>query len=242
MVVVEGPRQVETALKAAARFRFALGREGGSPALLNRLQAAGVEIVTIEAARWAEFADTETPQDIIVLAEEPRPPLPPAIRCGNDRVLILDQIQDPGNAGTLVRSAAALGVNRILALDGTVDLWNAKAVRASAGTGFLIPIHRLAWAEARHWLDDAELTTFVADAAGTAIGVSADLTGGRGWALVVGNEGRGVREEIRADEPERLAIPMHRGVESLNAGVAGTLLLWALLGPSTFPDEMEPLP
>jgi TrmH family RNA methyltransferase len=152
---------------------------------------------------------------------------------GEERCLLLDGIQDPGNVGTLIRAAAALGVHRVLVLDGTADPWGPKAIRASAGHSFTIPIHTIAWTEAERWLEGAGLPLFVAERGGIDLRDwlrSADAAGrnGSGWALLLGNEGRGPREQARARATARLGIPLAAGVDSLNVSTAGAILLWTL--------------
>jgi RNA methyltransferase, TrmH family len=264
LVLVEGPRAVSTALAAGARFRFAVleeeagtgpgggGAAGPLPALAGSLAAAGVEVVTVAPGVLAGLADTEAPQGILAAAEEPSSPLPPdpaawgpppgaAVEARRwPRFLVLDAIQDPGNAGTLIRTAAAFGVDAVVALDGTADPWSAKAVRASAGEAFRIPIHRAGWEPFDTWRRTAGLALVVADAAGEDLR-RASLPPS-GWALVVGNEGAGPRPGILAAADRVLALPLAPGVESLNAGAAGAVLLWAL-GPALDPGrEPGPLP
>lgn len=253
LVLVEGPRAVSTALAAGARFRFVVLEEGAgtrseggrpaeaTPGLAAVLAAAGVEVVAVAPGALAGLADTEAPQGILAVVEEPSSPLPstppawaPPPGTGvkarrSPRLLVLDAVQDPGNAGTLIRTAPAFGVDAVVALDGTADPWNAKAVRASAGEAFRIPIHRMGWESFDTWRREARLALLVADAAGEDLR-RASLPAS-GWALVVGNEGAGPRPGTLAAADRVLAIPLAAGVESLNASIAGAVLLWAL-GPS----------
>ena len=135
---------------------------------------------------------------------------------------MLDSLQDPGNVGTLVRTARALGVTGVVALDGTVDPWNPKAVRASAGAVFHVPLVRRAWPDLRSALGDR--TLFAGAAGGTPAG---DVKPPEAWALVLGNEGSGVRAEILEAGARTVAVPMVDGAESLNAAIAGAILLYA---------------
>jgi TrmH family RNA methyltransferase len=138
---------------------------------------------------------------------------------------VLDGIQDPGNAGTLVRTAAAFALDAVLALDGTVDPWNPKAVRASAGACFRIACASERWERLRPALLDAGLPLLVADAGGEEVGRRAGLPA---WALVIGSEGGGARPEVRAAASTSVGVAMPGGTESLNAGVAGAILMFAL--------------
>ena len=146
LVLVEGVRTVETALDGGAGVRFAvtspgLGERPGGAELAARLRAMNADVREVGDAVLAELSDTEQPQGVLVVCEERTMALE-ALPTG--RWLVLDAVQDPGNAGTLLRAAAAFGVDGVVALDGTVDLWSPKAVRASAGLVFHVPVARAA--------------------------------------------------------------------------------------------------
>ncbi len=243
LVLVEGRRAVGAALAAGARFRFSLLSHGASPPeeeLARALENAGVEVVRLPKDELTEFADTESPQDVLAVAEEPADELPePQVEAAVEEerlrevILVLDAVQDPGNVGTLIRSAVALGADRVLALDGTVDPWNSKVVRSSAGLIFRIPVHRLELGAALDWIEARGFPLLVADAAGADVRERlGDFggVGGAGFALLLGNEGAGPREEALARATAQVALPLEEGVDSLNVAMAGTLLLWAL-GP-----------
>jgi TrmH family RNA methyltransferase len=126
--------------------------------------------------------------------------------------------------GTLVRAAAAFGVAAVLVLDGTADPFNAKAVRAAAGAIFRVPVLRAPWERIEGDLR-ARGPVLVADMGGQDVAAARP----RGsWALVVGSEAAGPRPAARAAATDTLAIPMRAGIESLNAAVAGAVLLYAL--------------
>jgi TrmH family RNA methyltransferase len=233
VVLLEGPRVVETALHHGAEILFgaceAGARSGRVGRALDRLTDRGADVVEVAAADFAELAQTETPQGLLAVAREPRVEGPPA-PLGN-RVLVLDRIQDPGNVGTLVRAAAGLGVERVLALDGTADPWGAKAVRASAGLVFQLPPLALKWDEAREWIQGSGVPLVIADAHGEDVRAwLARSPQTAGFALALGNEAAGHRPEVVGAAAAKLAVPLASGVESLNVGAAGAVLLWAL-GP-----------
>lgn len=228
LVLLEGRRSIETARSGGAHIRFVvLAPDSASAvevAMAQGLAEDGVEVVSAPEELLVEIADTETPQSILAVATEPRPQLPERAQ---GTLLVLDQVQDPGNAGTLIRTAAAFGAERVLVLDGTVDPWSPKVVRASAGTVFLLPVHRLSMEQALAWLEGGGVPLLVADADGEDVrGVSVDEP----LALVLGNEGSGPRPEVRAAAWRVVALPMTAGTESLNVAVAGSILLWTL-GP-----------
>jgi TrmH family RNA methyltransferase len=160
---------------------------------------------------------------VLLVCEEPEAGLERIARGG--RYLVLDQVQDPGNAGTLVRAAVAFGLAAVLCLDGTVDPWGPKSVRSSAGMIFRIPVVRASADEAVERLAGEGVPVFIADAEGD------DVAGHRGspsFALVVGNEGAGVRRELLERADERLSVGMPGPAESLNVAMAGSILLHVL--------------
>lgn len=241
MVLVEGPRALETTVEFGAEIVFAVVDESTDPNvhadLLAALADRRVPVDRVAAAVFREFASTETPQGILAVAREPAAPWPPdgdfspgnRARSKEDpaRVLVLDRVRDPGNVGTLVRTAAALGVQRVVALPGTADPWGSKVVRASAGTVFSLPVHAVGWEDLAAWLDQTGIVLLVADAGGA--DVRRRPRGGP-WALVVANETTGPAAAVLDRAEAVVSIPMVGGVESLNVAIAGAILLWTL-GP-----------
>ncbi len=226
-VLVEGVRAVTEALdaRATARFCVASPRLDGSPegrALRVRLVQAGLDPDPVGDDELSELSDTEHPQGILLVCAQPTSRADTL--SGSGRYLVLDAVQDPGNAGTLVRAATAFGLDAVVALGGTVDLWGAKAVRASAGMAFRIPIVAMAAEALVRRASAGDLDLWVADMGGADV---AGFVGRRGWALVVGNEGAGPRVEIAA-AGERVSVPMPGPADSLNVGMAGAILLYAL--------------
>src|SRR5690606_6694039 len=188
-----------------------LDRTPGGPELEARLRGAGIDVRAVDEDTLEALADTEAPQGVLAVVEEPRPALGDL---GPGPFLVLDAVQDPGNDGTL-------------ALDGTVDLWSAKAVRASAGLGFHVPLVRCGAEELIAWLGSLGVELLVADAAGRDV---REVPSRPTFALAVGNEGRGVRDRIRSAAAETVAGPRRGPAESLNVGIAGSILLHALSG------------
>ena len=230
LVLVEGVRCVREALAADLEARFAvrsprlLGGEAGR-ALAAELSGRGVPVDELDDADLDRLADTEHPQGVLLVCEEAKRRLPDLPSPAGRGIVILDGIQDPGNLGTLVRAARTFGVTVAVALDGSVDPWNAKAVRASAGACFHMDLVRAPWAELGPWLESRSVELLAADPDGRDVG---EVEPSAPWALAVGNEGAGLRPEIIASAAHRIAIPMAAGADSLNAGVAGSILLYVL--------------
>lgn len=227
LVVVEGVRGAEEALDSGAAVKFAVCSsrleftERGL-ALANRLEADVPESLWIEENLLDEVSHTETPQGVLMVVTEPRFELSDL---GSGGVLVLDGVQDPGNAGTLLRVAAAFGLAGVVVLKGSVDPWNSKAVRASAGGAFRIPVVKASGDEFVEWARDASRSILSAEADGDDV---ATVTPPGSWALVVGSEGDGVSDSLRTHATGAVSIPMPGGSESLNVGVAGSILLYAL--------------
>ena len=228
LVLVEGVRAVGEALDCGAQPRFAVCSarvdtvQGGGE-VLRRLTAADVEILRLDEGDFEELSDTERSQGLLAVFPEPRHGME-IIRAGG-RYLILDAVQDPGNVGTLVRAASAFALDGVLVLDGTVDPWGAKAVRASAGMVFRVPLAAEGMSEVSGAMVQAGVLILVADAGGQDV---SDSDVGESWALVVGNEGSGPRPEWTDVAADTVRVPMSGATESLNAAVAGAILLYAL--------------
>jgi TrmH family RNA methyltransferase len=231
LFLAEGVRGVEDLLASALRVRYlaAASSVGDTPrgaALLAAADARGVPVRSVADDELRELAVTDTPQGVVAVAEIPRhgladlaPAAEPAV------VLVLDAVQDPGNLGTLARTAEALGAAGLVLLPGTVDPWNPKAVRAAMGATFRLPVVESPWDAAETWLRAAGFAILAADAGGGPL--SADRP--RRAALVLGNEGAGVSDETRARADAVVAIPLRGRAESLNVAAAGAILLHELL-------------
>lgn len=222
LVLVEGERLVAQALEFGARFRFLLVDEARiDPALLERLHGSGESLLAVDAAILARAADTVSPQSVVGVAEavsERAVDLDAA-----QWVVVADGLQDPGNVGTLMRVATAVGVDGLLLCAGTVDPKHPKAVRGSAGAYFRIPLST-GWApaELRAALVQRGYRIVAADVRGEV--ELFDFPWDGRIALVVGSEAHGADPLLAADE--RVRIPMPGGGESLNAGVAAAIILY----------------
>ena len=220
-VAVESPHLVREALLAEEVEVLAVFAREDRVALLEDVPR-NVELVVVSPEVFASVAATEHSQGVAALIIRPEVRFLP--RTGQ-LLLLLDRVQDPGNVGTLVRSAEAFGAAAVLVSEGTADVWNGKALRASAGAAFRLPVVR--WSEALlaslRKLGVRVLAAVAGDDSALAVG-DAELTGG--CVLVVGNEGRGVSAELLAIVDGRITWPMLGRRESLNAAVAGSVLLY----------------
>lgn len=226
VVGIEGPHLLEEALRAGLRVPcvFAAQEAEGLVAALNL--PAQTEILLVPKALLDEALTTETPQPVAALVDTPEWTwahlLPHHLK--RALVLVLAGIQDPGNLGTILRSAEAFGANGIVSLPGTVSAWNAKAVRASAGSVFRVPLLAASPEECFLRLREAEVKVWATATRGATPAGSADLA--QSAALLIGNEGNGLPAEIAAAAEGAVMIPCPGPVESLNAAVAASVLLY----------------
>ena len=218
---VEGARLIEDALQADVRPDFVLFTGTGDDrrtSLFRRL--ADLHIETIEVSREVMSAcrEAETPPGLLAVLPFPR--LDPPTRL--TLLLIADALRDPGNLGTLLRSAAAASVDAVVLTPGTVDAYNPKVVRDAMGAHFRVPIVVEDWERMAARVLGLGVWMASADAESTYTQV--DWT--KPCALIIGGEAEGAGERAAGLATGRVRIPLARGVESLNAGVAASVILF----------------
>jgi TrmH family RNA methyltransferase len=221
--VVEGVRLVEEAVKANWQFRFVLFSDGLSERgkeLVNTLTANQIEVEEVSGDLLQNVSETEAPQGILAVIQLSNLPIPDS----PNFILIPDQIRDPGNLGTLLRTAAAAGTQAALLPPETTDAFAPKVLRAGMGAHFQLPIHSMTWDEIHERIKDLQI--YLADMNGQSCWET-DLC--KPLALIIGGEAEGASEEARKLASQRIAIPMPGKVESLNAGVAGSILMFEVL-------------
>jgi len=204
------------------------GRQGNRGSVLRRFNRLGlppsVPIVELIPAVFASAVETESPQGIAALVEPPRLSLNDALAGAHPLVVIAAGLQDPGNLGTLIRSVEAFGASGVLALPGTVNVWNAKVLRASAGSAFRVPVVYERSARIFDALAERRIPVLAAVQSGAIPCSQANLRGPA--AILVGNEGSGLSAELLEHAQTRISVPMPGPVESLNAAVAASILLY----------------
>ncbi|MGD9712045.1 MAG: TrmH family RNA methyltransferase [Thermomicrobiales bacterium] len=217
--VVEGTRAVRDALETGARPQLVLvSTDFDSTDIASSLDSSR-QTRRIVPALLAKLTDTISPQGVVAVFPFPEPPTPGT---SPELTLVADSVSDPGNLGTLLRSAAAAGSNRVLLTPGTVDPFNSKVVRSAMGAHFRVPIARFDPDFDEYPATDVQIVLLSGEAQ-TAYD-QVDLTGPI-W-IVVGSEARGAGERLREAATQIVSIPMSLGTESLNAAVAGSILLF----------------
>jgi RNA methyltransferase, TrmH family len=231
LAVAEGVRLVEEALAAGVSLEGAivaddLGRTERGAALLDALASHAVTVEQVPPRTLAQLADTDTPQGVLAVLEPPRWRLADLRPARRAPVVILDAVQDPGNVGTLLRTAFALGSSGAVLLAGTADPSNAKVLRAAMGATFRFPWAPATEGELAAWARESDLTLWAATTDGAPLG---RLAAPERLGLIVGNEGAGVRPAVRELARASVAVPLARGVESLNVAVAAGIILFEVL-------------
>ncbi len=194
-------------------------------AIRNRLDESKTDVLEVNDKDFETAAETDSPQGVLAIGEIPSRSFNTLKTPTVCRILVLDAVQDPGNVGTIIRTAAALGATATIALPGTVDLWNPKVVRSSMGAQFRHPAFHATWGDVRAFIEREGFDLWAADAEGE------PLDSGRAvgrLAIVVGNEGSGLNPEIRASAHKIVSLPLTANVDSLNVAVAAGIILYEL--------------
>jgi len=221
--VAEGVRLVEEAVNSNWEFLFTLYSDELNErgiSLIEKLENKNIEIEKVESGLLGSLSETETSQGILAVLKFTELPITNPLNF----ILIPDQIRDPGNLGTLLRTAAATGVQAVLLPPETTDAFAPKVVRSGMGAHFRLPIHSMTWDEIKEQTKGKQICL-------------ADMEGKSCWetdlrqplALIVGREADGAGEEARKLATQKISIPMAGNVESLNAGVAGSVLMFEVV-------------
>lgn len=218
-LVCEGPKLLEEALKWGAGVKVLLTTGEEALSLPD-----GVRQVRVPSGLLQAVAPTQTPQGILFLCEIPAQPCLSTL--SGSRYLVLDGLQDPGNVGTLWRTADAFGADGLLLLPGCADPWSPKTVRATMGACFRLPVWEGELDQLLSLLERAKLPLYA-----TALREDTEdirrvsLTRA---AVVIGSEGRGISQAVLDHSEKTLKIPMTNRCESLNAAAAGAVVLWEM--------------
>ena len=197
--------------------------QNGDTAFWDKLQQTGYETVSTEV--FAKMADTQTPQGILTVLEQPVYDLTQLLEQPDPLFLMLENLQDPGNLGTIFRTAEAAGVTGIIMSRDCVDIYNPKTIRSTMGALYRMPfVYVEDLRETIHTLKEKNIKSYAAHLDGKNTYDKEDYR--QGTAFLIGNEGNGLREEIAQCADTWIRIPMCGQVESLNAAVAATVLMF----------------
>lgn len=229
-MVCEGEKMLYEALSSGVSVRSVLVREGAAlppqaQALIAQAAAQGAAVYTAAPALYALASDVETAQPLLFSCARP-------VQAALDwdqvrRAVVLDGIQDPGNLGTILRTADAFALDAVILCPGCTDPTAPKVVRATMGAAFRQPVCQLPLAQAVQALHAREVPVYAAALEPDSVPLTAQGLQPRA-AVIIGNEGRGVSSEALKLCDHKLIIPMAGRAESLNAGVAAAILIWEM--------------
>jgi TrmH family RNA methyltransferase len=228
----EGPKQADEALKAglkplAGLFTDAFAHKPGQAGLLGRLQAKGARMAQMPEGALNRLADTQAPQGLLVSFGMPEWGLSAALPKAGSLLVAVEGLQDPGNLGTLIRSARACSAEAVLLSEGCADVWAPKTLRAGAGAQMHMPVvSRVDLGQAIKHYQKQGFQGLALDLQGSESHLGLKLQGP--ILLVVGTEGQGLLRETANCCAKRIKIEYPGDIESLNAGVAATILLFEI--------------
>ena len=230
LTLAEGIRLIEEALSSRAEIEAAviapsLEHTPRGAALIESLGSAGIRIERVSDKELEALAETEQSQGIIAVVKLPEWSPANLDLAGRKAVIVLDGVQDPGNAGTILRTALGLGAAGMIALPGSVEIANPKVVRGSMGAAFRLPVLAIGHDELLGWLRQESVELLVAEVGGAPI-QSIKPVGP--VALVLGNEGAGVSPALKS-AGRAVGIALPGGAESLNVAVAAGILLYEVM-------------
>lgn len=191
--------------------------------LLGKLERVGYEVVSSEV--FKKMSDTQTPQGVLAIVERPTYQVANLLKIENPLFVVLEDLQDPGNLGTIIRTGEGAGVSAVFMTKNTVDIYNPKTIRATMGSIYRVPFAIVEDVkELIVGLHNNRIKTYAAHLAGKDYYDSFSFK--EGSAFLIGNEGNGLKKETADAASAYLKIPMEGQVESLNAAIATSLLMY----------------
>lgn len=191
--------------------------------LVNKLEETGYELVSDEV--MAKMADTQAPQGILTVLRQPVYRLEDLLETQNGLYVVLEDLQDPGNLGTIIRTGEGAGITAVIMNKGTVDLFNPKTIRATMGSIYRIPfVYVEDLQETLHMMKQAKINLYAAHLKGKEYYTGFSF--GASTAFLIGNEGNGLSQAVSELADHYIKIPMEGQLESLNAAVATALLVY----------------
>lgn len=230
LFAAEGIRLLETALAAGWQSEYCLYTEQAlanrrAQAVIDLLKEQNCRMITVSEAVYAKISDTEQPQGIMVLIRKQTPELPEVLKEKCPLLVILDSVQDPGNLGAVIRTADAAGATAVILTKGCTDLYAGKAVRATMGSLFHLPVVAGVDHETLTEILRSNDITLMASSLNSANSYwETDFTSPS--AIVFGNEGQGVSQTLLDTAASRIYIPILGSAESLNVAAAAAVILY----------------
>ena len=216
----EGPKLLEEAIKAGVEITAIISAEGVPvPAI------PGARQIEVPREVLESLCDTKTPQGVLFLCRLPETKAPAKLE--GSRYLVLDGVQDPGNVGTIWRTADALGADGLILVHSCADPFSPKTVRSTMGACFRLPVYEVEEEQLPTLLKNSGLPLYATALREDTVDIkTADLSRS---AVVIGSEGRGISDTLLNMSEKTLKIPMRERCESLNAAAAATIVLWQMV-------------
>ena len=205
-MLCEGEKMLGEALRSGAKLKTVLVRDGWDSPLVKEAEEQGASLYSAPDALFKLASEVETPQNVIFSCEQPQ--WTADALDGAGQVLLLDGLQDPGNLGTILRTAEAFALGAVVLCEGCADPFSPKVVRSTMGAVFRLPCVTLPLAEAAERLHRNGLPLYAT--------------------VIIGSEGKGVTEQALRLSDRRVIIPMKGRAESLNAGVAAAIVIYEM--------------
>jgi len=227
-IVIEGVRLAEEALTANTAINFCLYSDRISERgkkVVHQIQALSYDTEEVSTDLMDRISDTKTSQGILLAAPYPEVPLQKMV----DPVIVLDGIRDPGNLGTILRTAAAMDIGAVLLTLGTTDPFSPKVMRSAMGAQFHLPIRYMSTQDIQEFcknLNGIVLSIILTDSNSSKTCWETDLS--KPTCIVIGSETEGISAKIRKIGDENISIPMGSLMESFNAAVAASILMYEL--------------
>ena len=191
----------------------------------EKLEKLGYETVSSEV--FKKISDTMTPQGILCVVERDEKSFEDLFQKENPTVMVLEDLQDPGNLGTILRTGEGAGIDAVILTKGSVDIYNPKVIRSTMGSIYRVPfMYTDCIEDVILKLKEKNITVYAAHLKGEKYYDEFDYAGRGGCAFLIGNEGNGLKDETAELADEYLKIPMEGSVESLNAAVASSILMY----------------
>lgn len=224
--VAEGFKMAAEALQHGTVRKLYVSEAAGNEyekSILHKMKDSEVEWVS--ASVFRSMSDTAAPQGVLAIVEIPKYQRETIVEKRDAAILCLEDIQDPGNLGTMIRTAEGAGMTAVALSKGCVDLFNPKVVRATMGSVLRVPFYIVEHMAAEvRWLQESGFSIYAAGPGAVRNYTECPYAGRVG--IVIGNEANGICQETFATADEQIAIPMEGEVESLNAAVSAALLMY----------------
>ena len=223
-MLCEGEKMLGEALRSGAKLKTVLVRDSWDSPLVKEAEEQGASLYSAPDALFKLASEVETPQNVIFSCEQPQ--WTADALDGAEQVLLLDGLQDPGNLGTILRTAEAFALGAVVLCEGCADPFSPKVVRSTMGAVFRLPCVALPLADAAARLHKNGLAVYA-----TALHEDSEPLSSvplERAAVIIGSEGRGVTRQAIDLSDKRVVIPMHGRAESLNAGVAAAIVIYEM--------------